>query len=103
MRLRYRRLAYSRYEHNLTDITAALDMTMSRRSFRKDERAIDHRRDFPLRLPCQDLAHPVADHVMLVPQMTEIHADDAAVVIHEPKRVEAEPRYGTPSSARKLS
>ena len=40
---------------------------------------------------------------MLVPQMTEIHADDAAVVIHEPKRVEAEPRYGTPSSARKLS
>jgi hypothetical protein len=37
MRLRYRRLVYSRYEHELTDITAALDMTISRRSFRKGE------------------------------------------------------------------
>ena len=37
---------------------------------------------------------------MLVPQMTNIHAEDAAVVIHEPERVEAEPRYAEQGACR---
>src|SRR5262249_49479902 len=93
-------LTSSRHEHDLADIAATLDMTMSRRCFRKREGAINLGRDLPLHLPSQDLAHPVADHVVLVPQMTDIHAEDAAVVIHELERVEAEPRYAEQGARR---
>jgi hypothetical protein len=51
-------------------------------------------------MPRQELVHPVTDHFVLVPQMAEIHAKDAAIVIHEPERVEAEPWHAKQGACR---
>ena len=37
-----------------------------------------------MRLPFQDLPHPVADHLLLVPQMADIHAEDAIKKVSVP-------------------
>ena len=71
----------SRHEHHLADIVAILKMAVGGWSFRKWKRTNDGH-DFSLRLPRQDLAHPVADHVVPVPEMGEINAEDTAVVVH---------------------
>src|SRR6185312_3523226 len=84
-------LAPSGRQHDLADVMAALDVAVRRRRFLQGKRAIDDRAELAQRLPFEDLLHRAAQQPDMAPEMADIDAEDAAIVVHQPEQVEARP------------
>src|SRR5215472_13832754 len=76
-------------QHDLTDIVATLDVAMRRRCFLQGKRAIDDGAELAQRLPLEKLLHRAAQQHDMTPEMADIDAEDAAIVVHQPEQVEA--------------